>query len=408
MHDATRREFLVQSAGALAMVALVPELHARLVPSSAAPMNVGLVGAGRQGRAILAELAKLEAVKVVAVADTDKSRADSGARRVQGAEAFTSHVEMLEKAKGLTAVVVATPTHLHKAPVIDALAAGKHVYCEGPMAHTVEDARAIAQAAASAKGVCRVGYEGRSNPIYTLARTFYRSDAVADPVSAEAQHFVKTSWRFGGGDEKAANWRLDPAVSLGLAGEFGAHQFDVATWYNDALPASVRAWGDTRLHNDGRAVPDTIGCDVLFDNKARLTYSASLANSYGGRFEVLRGSNAAMKLAWTHGWMFKEADARTQGWEVYANRQVFHNDEGITLIADATKLASQGKLKDGVGLPNPPLYYALEAWAAAANGQMSPGCDAPAALRATILAIKAAEAVATGGEVKIDAALMRV
>ena len=64
-------------------------------------------------------------------------------------------------------------------------------------------------------------------------------------------------------------------------------------------------------------------------------------------------------MAWSHGWMFKEADAPTQGWEVYANRQQFHNDEGITLIADATKLASQGKLKQGVGLPHDSLYYSL-------------------------------------------------
>ena len=60
--------------------------------------------------------------------------------------------------------------------------------------------------------------------------------------------------------------------------------------------------------------------------------------------------------------MFKEADAPTQGWEVYASRQRFHNDEGITLIADATQLAKQGKLKEGIGLPHPPIYYALEAF----------------------------------------------
>ena len=68
------------------------------------------------------------------------------------------------------------------------------------------------------------------------------------------------------------------------------------------------------------------------------------------------GSNASIKLAWTAGWMFKEADAPTQGWEVYANRQQYFNDEGITLIADATKLASQGKLKEGIGLQNDSIY----------------------------------------------------
>jgi hypothetical protein len=90
-----------------------------------------------------------------------------------------------------------------------------------------------------------------------------------------------------------------------------------------------------------------------FDD-GRLDYNATLANSYEGMHELFRGTNASIKLAWSHGWMFKEADAPTQGWEVYANRQQFHNDEGITLIAGATKLAEQGKLKEGVGLPYTP------------------------------------------------------
>jgi hypothetical protein len=106
--------------------------------------------------------------------------------------------------------------------------------------------------------------------------------------------------------------------------------------------------------------------------------------------------------------MFKEADAPTQGWEVYANRQMFHNEEGITLIADATKLASQGKLKEGVGLPNPPLYYALADFLSAAGSGSSPACTAADGLRATIVAIHAARAVATETEQAIDPALYEV
>ena len=106
-------------------------------------------------------------------------------------------------------------------------------------------------------------------------------------------------------------------------------------------------------------MPDTIWCDFDFADGLHLQYQATLANSFEGRYEVFCGSNSAIKLAWTAGWMFKEADAPTQGWEVYANRMQFHNDEGITLIADATKLAEQGRLKEGVILPHPPLYYAL-------------------------------------------------
>jgi hypothetical protein len=99
--------------------------------------------------------------------------------------------------------------------------------------------------------------------------------------------------------------------------------------------------------------------------------------------------------------MFKEADAPTQGWEVYANRQQFHNDEGITLIADATKLASQGKLKDGVGLPNSSLYYALWDFADAIANNKQPACDAQAGAQTSIIAIKAAQAITSGEPMKL-------
>ncbi|MCC6320178.1 MAG: Gfo/Idh/MocA family oxidoreductase [Phycisphaerales bacterium] len=411
MLNPNRREFILQSAGALGAVAILPNLGLGAY-RTAAPVSVGLVGAGRQGRLILAELAKIEQVKVAAICDTDASRRESGSKRAAGSEAFADHKAMLDKLKDLSAVVIATPTHLHKQIALDCLAAGKHVYCEAPLAHTVEDCRAIAAAAAGAgKQVFACGFEGRSNPIYKLARTFFRSDAVRDFVSAEAQSFKKESWRFPappGSDaarEKAENWRLDPAISTGLAGELGAQQFDVVHWYLNKLPTSVFGTGAVLAQNDGREVADSIHCNFGFESNARFAFSASVGNSYGGRFEVLRGTNAAIKLAWTHGWMFKEADAPTQGWEVYANRQQFFNDEGITLIADATKLAEQGNLKEGVGLPNKSLYYALADFLMSVTENKPVACDAATGAKSTIVAILANQAVVKNQILTIDPAL---
>ena len=407
MFDLSRREFIASSAGAMAAVAILPDL-AGAARTLAGPVNIALVGCGRQGRAIITELAQIENVKIVAVCDIDQARADGASKRAQGAEAFTDIKAMLDKVKAISAVIVATPTHLHKDPVVAALAAGKHVYCEAPMAHTVADAKAIAAAAAASKSVFAVGFEGRSNPIYKLARGFFRSDAVREVVAIEAKQFQKTSWRFPSSDssrEKAVNWRLDPAVSLGLPGEWGGQAFDVAMWYTDKVPVKVRGYGTIRLWNDDkRTVADTVHCEMVFADELRMHFDASLANSYETRHELFRGSNAAIKLAWTHGWMFKEADAATQGWEVYANRQRFHNDEGITLIADATKLASQGKLKDGVGLPYTSLYYALSDFVAAVDGGKPAACDGAAALRSTVVSIACAKAAVEGGEVTINPA----
>lgn len=408
--QATRREFFAQTAGALSAVALLPNLTLAGAFRPADPVRLGLIGCGRQGRAILGELAKIENVQVVGVCDPEQSRRDNAAKLAKGAEAFGEHSAMLDKLKNASAIIIATPTHLHKQAALDCLQAGRHVYCEAPLAHTPEDCRALVAAANSAKTVFAVGCEGRANPVYTLARTFYRSDAVRDFVGAETQNYQKTSWRFPASDaarERAVNWRLDPEVSIGLPGELGVQQIDVVGWYNDLLPVSVSGRGAIRRWDDGREIPDTVHCEFAFENRTTHALAISLANSYGGRFEVLRGTNAAIKLAWSHGWMFKEADAPTQGWEVYANRQQFHKDEGITLIAGATKLAEQGKLKEGVGLPESSLYYSLAEFLKSITEGKPPACSAAAGARSTILGILAHQAIVKGDTVSIDPAMLR-
>lgn len=409
-----RREFLFSTgmAGA-AILALTPEwsFAGSRVGGRAEVLNVGIVGVGRHARAIMDELAKFENVKITALCDVVQSRLQAGLRRVEGATGYADYKEMLTKATDLAAVIVSTPTHTHREVAVAAMESGKHVFVEAPLAHTIEDCLAIARAARSSTKVVHAGLYARSNPIYKLARTFYRSDSVRDLVTMRAQTNRKNNWKTAvadAADEKALNWRLNPEVSIGLPGEFGAHQFDVFNWYLGKYPVSVSGTGSIRLHKDGRTIPDTTHAALLFDDGARLDWSSTLANSYEGQYEVLYGSNAAIKLAWTAAWMFKEADAPTQGWEVYANRQRFHTDEGITLIADATKLASQGKLKEGVGLPNPPVYYALGDFIdAIANGKPAV-VTADEGLRATAIAIMANQAVLKGETVKIDIESLKV
>lgn len=406
-----RREFMLSTgvAGAAAL-ALTPEWSFAAL-TRAEPVNIAIIGAGRHARAMLDEIAKFENARVTAICDVVPSRLQAALRRVQGATGYADHKELLAKATDVTAVLVVTPTHTHKSIAIDAITAGKHVFIEAPLAHTIEDCVEIARAARSSSKVVQVGLYARSNPIYKLARTFFRSDSVRDLVTMRAQSNRKTEWRVpvsDAKDEKALNWRLDPDVSIGLPGELGCHQIDVISWYIGKYPTSVSGTGSIRLHKDGRTIPDTTHATFMFEDGARLDWSATIASSYEGQYEVLYGTNATIKLAWTAAWMFKEADAPTQGWEVYANRQRFHNDEGITLIADATKLASQGKLKEGVGLPNPPVYYAIGDFVdAIANGK-PPVVTAEEGLRATAIAILANQAVLGGKTIEISDETLKV
>ena len=406
MPDMDRRQILAATGG-LAAMSIFPEVLPA-APRLAEPLNVGLVGVGRQGRQILGELAKIQNLKIAAVCDNDKTRLDSAKGRAPDAAAYDDARALLDN-KTIGAVIIATPTHQHKQVALDAVSAGKHVFCEAPLAHTVEDARAIASAAAGSKVVFSVGHDGRTNPVYALARSFYKTDAFKDQLYVRAQSNQKSTWRVPASDparEALLNWRLDKSITTGILGEIGSHQIDVIQWYRGRYPVSVRGFGSIRHHTDGREVPDTVLAEFAFDDGLRFVYLATLGNSYEGRYEVLYGSNSAIKLAYTHAWMFKEPDAPTQGWEVYANRQQFHTDVGITLIADATQLASQGKLKEGVGLPNPPLFYALSDFVKCVAESKRPACSAEDGFRAAVVSILANQAVVGGKEIAIDPSML--
>jgi len=408
--ETDRRTFLAHSAGALAAMALVPDLSL-LAREPLAPHTTALVGVGPWGRKILGELKKIDGLTVGAIADVDPPRLGGGGKRVPEAKQYDSITALLEGSPEVESVIVATPTHLHRAVVEEALAGGKHVYCEAPLAHTIEDARGIVAAAASAREsggrVVAAGLTARANPVYDHAREFFRSDAVRKLLSMRSISMKKTSWRIPSPDPSRAaarNWRLDPELSLGLPGEWGTHAFDTVHWYTDELPLTVSGGGRVLAWPDGRTVADTVDLTLRYPSGAALQFEASLGSSYESSFEVFHGLNASIRLARTHAWMFKEADAPTQGWEVYATRERIHRDEGIILIANATQLASQGKLKDGIGLPNDPLHYALADFFQGIGEGKEVATSIEEGYRATVMGVLAQRAVTTGETISFDAA----
>ncbi len=402
-----RRDFLKIGTGMASAFVITSEtagLFARIGPDTP-PVTVAVIGAGKQGRVILGELNKFPFVKVAAVCDVRESRLRSARRRAPDAKTYLSHHELLDREKDAAAVFLATPTHTHAGIAVDCLDADRHVYCEAPMEATIEGCRKIARAARKASTLFQVGLQFRSNPIYKLARSFMVSGAIQDVISLRGQYHNKTSWKIPARDpasERTLNWKLYRETSTGLPGEVGTHQFDVMSWFLNKLPLSVSGTGGVLFHKDGRDVADTVHCTLSWPDGLKMAYEATLANSYGGRFEEFMGSMGAIRLIGNLGWLFKEADAPTQGWEVYAVRQHFHKEEGITLIADATKLAKQGKLKEGVGLPHKPVYYGLADFLASVAGGKPSACPAGVGLRAAVVGIKAHEAVVTGKEIAFD------
>ncbi|HVK05549.1 MAG TPA: Gfo/Idh/MocA family oxidoreductase, partial [Armatimonadaceae bacterium] len=364
------------------------------------PVNVAVIGLGDQGRALLTSLSYVNGAVVKTVCDTYEGAHKRAQAIHPKAQAVSDYKQVLAD-KTIQAVYVATPSHLHKQIVLDALAAGKHVYCEAPLASSVEDAKAIAQAAQAAapKVIFHSGLQYRTNPQHHHVHTFVKTGALDKIAQVKAQWHKKTSWRRAAptdARQSELNWRLRKATSGGLIGEVGIHQIDVASWYLDKLPKAVSGFGGTVAWRDGRDVPDTVQCVFEYDGGVQLAYDATLANSFDGAYELFQGTSAAVLLREVRAWMFKEADAPALGWEVYAYKEKLGDETGIALVADATKLLAEGKEPSknrDVDPKRTPLYYASDTFLDAVRAGKPSECGPQEGYRATVVALKANEAV---------------
>jgi predicted homoserine dehydrogenase-like protein len=139
MNFIERRDVLKGAAAlGLSLMALSEELHAAEPAATDAPqgppVNVGIIGLGPQGRDILSNLARQPLAQTVAICDTYEPYVTRSKENAPKANTYTDYKKLLDQ-KDVEAVFVATPTHQHKQIVLDALQAGKHVYCEAASRH---------------------------------------------------------------------------------------------------------------------------------------------------------------------------------------------------------------------------------------------------------------------------------
>jgi predicted dehydrogenase len=371
------------------------------------PVKFGVIGLGSQGREILTLLARLPNGPVVAVCDEYRPAFRRAVEVAPDAKTFTDYKELLALAD-VQAVVIATPTHLHREIALAAMAAGKHVYLEAPLAHTMDDAKAIAAAAKALpeKQVFQAGLQLRENPQNHHVLKFMRTGATGKSAASRGQWNKKQSWRRASPNsdrEKALNWRLYRDTSVGLPGEVGIHSMDTACWYFDQVPVAIHGFGGVLQWQDDRQVADTVTVVLEFKGGLRHTFQATLANSFEGEHDVFYGADAAVLIRDNKAWMFKETDAPLLGWEVYARKDDFLSDSGIALVANATKILAQGKKPaEAASDTEPPLQYALERFIEHINDGTRPDADWKAGLQATVLAIQAHRAVSQGGRVAVE------
>jgi predicted dehydrogenase len=157
----SRRRF-IQTAAAASTTLILPRyvLGQGRDKSPSDKLNIAGVGIGGQGAH---DLAQFEGHNIVALCDVDADYAGRTFARYPQARRHTDYRRMLEEQKDIDAVVIATPDHTHACIALAAMQAGKHVYCEKPLTHSVWEARQLPQAARENKVATQMGNQGQAS-----------------------------------------------------------------------------------------------------------------------------------------------------------------------------------------------------------------------------------------------------
>ena len=295
----SRREFLQTTARAAGASLIggsvlldaepIPSSHQVVVSSDRT--RFGIVGVGMEGSGLLSTAIQLPGVECVAAADLYDGRHQLAKEIVGKPIRTTRRYQEVLDAKDIDAIIVAVPDHWHKQVVVDALAAGKDVYCEKPMSHNPADGLAMIAAARKTDRIVQIGAQRTSSVLCAKAKELYDKGAIGELNLVEASYGRNDpngAWEYppppdlspdnldwetwqGGAPKKPfdpyafARWRCWKEYGTGVAGDLLVHlisgmQFVLGI---NAPPSRVSAFGGIYRWKDGRNMPDVH--PVLFE-----------------------------------------------------------------------------------------------------------------------------------------------
>jgi predicted dehydrogenase len=187
-----RRRFLGQVgcyAGSLALGGITVAKGAGKALSANGKMNIAVIGVGGRGATDLAEVGT---ENIVAICDVHEKHLGAAAERHPDAKKFADFRKLFDVEKSFDAVMVATTEHTHAFAVLPALRLGKHVYCEKPLAHTVHEARFLAEEATKAGVVTQMGTQMHAQDNFRRVVELIQGNAIG-PVK-EAHVWVSRAW----------------------------------------------------------------------------------------------------------------------------------------------------------------------------------------------------------------------
>jgi len=329
-----RRNFLKVATSATAVTALGSKVYA-LTPAAIEPpspvspndhIQIALIGAGGQGQGDAKTALQVPGVKIVAVSDCYDGRLEHS-KELWGQDIFTTrdYKEVLARTD-VDAILVGTPDHWHKQVSVDAMKAGKDVYCEKPMIHLYSDGPEMIETARATSRILQIGSQRVSSVIYIKAKELLASGAIgtlnmvsahwdrnssmgawnytvpldASPETCDWPRFLGTAPKIPFNAEHFFQWRKWNAYGSGVAGDLFVHLFSgthLITASNG--PTRALATGGLRFWKDGRDASDVLL--GLFDYREGFNLSLRVNFVDGGEESeglIFTGSEGTMEIGW--------------------------------------------------------------------------------------------------------------
>src|SRR5579871_147657 len=282
-------------------------------------IRCGTIGTGNRGAYLTAQFKEL-GVEMAAVCDVYEPHLQDGLKAAStGAKSYIDYRRLLED-KSIDAVVIATPDHWHAQMLVDAVEAGKDVYVEKPLAHTIEDGFRMVDAVRRTKRIAQVGTQRRSYPLYQEAKQIIDS-GVTGPirlVNAWWMNSLKAlntgplkgtlDWeRFLGPAPKRPmdplryfNWLQFSDYSIGYPIGQAAHIADGVQWMMNAKYPLAVTCSSGKLNVEGGEIPETGSMSVEFPENFllvfTLTYKAMRYRACNDQMQQFHGDKARFDL----------------------------------------------------------------------------------------------------------------
>jgi predicted dehydrogenase len=311
--DCTRRVFLTTASG----VAVGARVAGASVQGANNRVRVAIIGTGGRARGLMNQLKPIAGVEIVGLCDVFEPRLLQAAEIAGAAALKTDEYRRILDDKEIDAVLIGSPDHWHKQMTLDAVAAGKDVYVEKPVSHTIEEGAEMVKAIEASKQIVQTGTQQRSWEHYIQGKEIIQSGKLGQITFVQSywyQHARKGQWPATMPDkldwkawlgpakdqpfrpERLYQWRHFWDFGGGQLTDLMTHWIDVVHWYmNVEAPISAYTSGSSYNMKMWEA-PDTVSTTLEFPNNFTCAHLGTYVSRVDDGGLEFRGELGTLKI----------------------------------------------------------------------------------------------------------------